>query len=355
MPTKPSRFVRQLPLVLSLVCLSIGTVLGQQPPPPVPSPDATGVAPATPAQGRGGRGGRGAPRVVFIPDAPTLNYTLVTNPLPLPEGLTYGVVASVAVSSTGQVFVYHRSPTPLVEFTAAGRFVRGHRENTDTRAHSIRIDTANNMWLIDSGDHTVTKLGPRGDVLLTLGTKGTSGSGDEAARTPLFNIPSDVAIAPNGDIFVAQGEAGGPDPRVIRFDRTGRFLNTWSLAYTEGIRSNPHAIEVDRNGLIYVADREVMRIRVFRADGSHVRDIQLKNLACGLFVDRDQRLWVSTGTDGMVLQVAWDGTVLGKMGTAGRGAGQIAEGHMLSVAPSGDVYVADSVNRVVHKFVPNQQ
>jgi hypothetical protein len=42
------------------------------------------------------------------------------------------------------------------------------------------------------------------------------------------------------------------------------------------------------------------------------------------------------------------------MGSAGRGAGQIAEGHMLTVTAGGDLYVADSVNRVVHKFARRQ-
>ena len=135
----------------------------------------------------------------------------------------------------------------------------------------------------------------RGARVRTVGTKGVVGSGDEAAAQPLFNLPSDVAIAPSGDIFVAQGEAGGPDPRVIRFDRDGRFLTTWSLAYAEGSRSNPHAIEVDRNGLIYVTDREVMRIRVFQPDGTPVRDIQMENPVCGIFIDRDQQLWIATG------------------------------------------------------------
>jgi peptidylamidoglycolate lyase len=264
--------------------------------------------------------------------------------------MAYGVVASIGVDSRGHTFVYNRTPTPILEFDPKEAFVKSHRDGTDVRGHSLRIDVDDNMWLVDSGAHTVVKVSPKGDVLLTLGTKGVSGAGDVDAAKPLFNIPSDIAIAPNGDIFVAQGEAGGPDPRVIHFDRNGRFINTWSLRYTEGTRSNPHAIEVDKNGLIYVADREVMRIRVFRPDGTSVRDMQMQNLVCGLFIDRNQQLWVSSGTDGMVLRVDWDGRVLGKMGTGGRGAGQIGEGHMLTVTPAGDVFVADSVNRVVHKF-----
>lgn len=340
-------------LLTGAVALLLGSMLvsGQAGSPQAPGADPS--APATAAQrgAGGGRGGRGGtPRVVFIPDAPVLDYALVQNPLPLPDGTAYGVVASVGVNSGGHAFVYHRSPVPIAEFDDKGTFVRGWRAGTDTRAHSLRFDAADNMWLVDSGAHTVTKVSPRGDVLMTLGTSGVSGSGPDEAARPLFNIPSDIAIAPNGDIFVAQGEAGGPDPRVIRFDRTGKFLATWSLAFSQGVRSNPHALAVDRNGLIYVADREVMRIRVFSPDGTPVRDIQMKNLVCGLFIDSANQLWVAAGTDGMILKVDWDGQVQGRMGTGGRGAGQIGEGHMLTVTPAGDIFLADSVNRVVHKF-----
>ncbi|MEO8484492.1 MAG: two-component regulator propeller domain-containing protein, partial [Acidobacteriota bacterium] len=271
-------------------------------------------------------------------------------PLTLPEGRVFAVVAAVAVDSRGHVFVHQRSAQPLVEFDDHGQYVRDLREGTDTRAHSVRIDADNNIWTVDSGAHTVTKLSPRGDVLMTLGTNGVLGSGADAARTPLFNTPADVAIAANGDIFVAQGENGAPDPRVIRFDRAGRFIATWSLAYAEGQRSSPHAIVTDRDGLVYVADRDVMRIRVFRPDGTPVRDIQMQNRVYGLVLDRDGTMWIATGNDGMIQRIDANGTVLGYMGKAGRGDGLIGEGHMLALAPNGDIYVADTINSTVHKF-----
>lgn len=301
--------------------------------------------------GQGTPGGRGGTaRVVVVPDAPVLNYSYVTRPLMLPEGRTFSVVASVAVDARGHVFVHQRSPQPLIEFDEHGTFVRDLREGTDTRAHSVRIDADGNIWTVDAGAHTVTKLSPRGDVLMTLGTAGVEGSGVDAAKTPLFNTPADVAVAADGDVFVVQGENGAPDPRVIRFDRAGHFITTWSLAYSEGRRSSPHAIVVDQAGLVYVADRDVMRIRIFRPDGSPVRDIQMKNRVYGLALDRDATMWIATGSDGMVQHVDTDGNVLGYMGKAGRGEGQIGEGHMLALAPNGDIYVADTVNSTVHKF-----
>lgn len=268
----------------------------------------------------------------------------------LPAGTTLGVVASVAVNSKGHVFVFHRMPVPLLEFDARGQFVRGLRANQSTRAHSVRIDADDNIWLVDTAEHTVVKLSPAGEVLMTLGTKGELGSGDEAAAAQRFNIPSDVAIAPNGDIFITQGENGGPDPRVIRFDKVGRFLKTWSLAFSEGVRSNPHAIDIDREGLIYVADREVMRIRVFTADGSPVRIIQMQNPVCGLFIDQHQQMWIATGADGQVMRIDRDGKVLGFAGKRGTGVGEFSEAHMLAVAPNGDIWAADSNGQEVEKF-----
>jgi NHL repeat len=123
-----------------------------------------------------------------------------------------------------------------------------------------------------------------------------------------------------------------------------------ALSMRTRIRSNPHAIEVDRAGLVYVADREVMRVRVFRPDGTPVRDIQMQNPVCGLFIDRDHQLWVATGADGQMMRVDWNGKVQGFAGKRGTGLGEMTEAHMLAVGPNGDVYVADSTGRKVEKF-----
>src|SRR5678816_2942676 len=98
--------------------------------------------------------------------------------------------------------------------------------------HGFRIDDADNFWVTDIGNHTVMKLNPKGDILITLGTKGKAGVWDEAAGNHTLNQPTDIALAKNGDVFVGQGHGGGAnsDPRILRFDKNGKYI-TLSLIH----------------------------------------------------------------------------------------------------------------------------
>lgn len=342
------------PIALAVLLGSSVGFAQQTAPTPAPGAPPT-AAPDQAGRGQGGRGGgRGAaaaPRVIQIPNAPDLGYRAVANSLPLPEGQKYGQISAVAVNSQGHVFVYQRTAQPLVEFDAQGRFIRYMREGTQVRTHGLQIDKDDNIWLTDAGENTVTKINPRGETLMTIGTKGVAGTGDEGAAKGLLNVPSDVAFGPNGDIFIAQGEGGGPDPRLIRYSNDGRFISSLSLAYATGLRSNPHTIATDRNGLVYVGDRELMRIRIFQPNGTHVRDIQLQQQVCGLYIDPSDQIWVATGSDGQVMTIDRDGKVLAFTGKIGTGPGEFTEAHLITGAPNGDIYVTDTAAMQVEKFV----
>src|SRR5581483_2767024 len=171
-----------------------------------------------------GRAGRGN----FPPlEAGPLPYTLVDNWTKLPPDIKLGNVSAIAVNSKGHVFVFHRGPVPLFEFDADGTFVRGFGEGLATRAHGIKLDSLDNIWITDNGNHTVLKMDPAGKVVMTLGERGKNGTWDEAAGTKLFDQPTDVAFAANGDFFVSQGHGG--TPMILRFDRTGRLLKSWTV------------------------------------------------------------------------------------------------------------------------------
>ncbi len=206
--------------------------------------------------------------------------------------------------------------------------------------------------MTDVSDHVVMKLNPEGEVLLTLGTRGEAGEWDEAAGSRLFNQPNDVAIGPNGNIFVAQGHGRGAEPRILRFDANGNFITSWGGRGTLPWQFEvAHSLVIDPNGLVYVADRENRRIQVFDLDGNFVKGWLYKGMACGLFLSDDQHIYMATGFDAQIVKLDMNGVVLGVVGQSGEGLGEFGEAHYLVVDDSEDIYVADVVNRRVQKLV----
>jgi DNA-binding beta-propeller fold protein YncE len=292
------------------------------------------------------------PALLVPQQAPPLEYAAVANPLTLPAGTTMGAAASLAFDSNGHVLVLNRGPRPFVEFDADGRFIRIFGD-AFTRAHGLRIDGDGNIWATDVGAHVVVKLNREGNVLMTLGTRGQAGVWDEAAGSRLLNQPNDVAIGRNGDIFVVQGHTPGAmgDPRVLKFDKTGKFIKSWGGKGTEpGKFQVAHGVAVDAKGLLWVADRENQRIQVFDQDGAFVRQMSYAGLPCSIAIGRESVFMVN-GFAGQLLKLDLDGRVLAATGRPGTGLGEFGEAHFIAVSPKGDVFVADSVNGAVQKFV----
>src|SRR5580658_7281332 len=174
------------------------------------------------------------PALLIPQEAPALDYVAVANPLPVPDGVVTGASSSVAFDSKGHLFVLSRGTQAITEFDENGKFIRAFGEGLFTRSHGLRIDKDGSLWTTDVGAHTVMKLSPKGEVLLTLGTKGKAGEWNEAAGSRLLNEPNDIAFGANGDVFISQGHTPGKgDPRVLKFDKNGNFLKTWGGEGTE--------------------------------------------------------------------------------------------------------------------------
>ena len=160
-------------------------------------------------------------------------------------------------------------------------------------------------------------------------------------------------IAASGDVFVAQGHTPGPggDARVLKFDKNGRFIKSWG-----GKGSGPgqfqvaHGIAIDAKGLLWVADRENQRIQVFDQDGRFVREIKYKGLPCSLDIG-GQYIYMVNGFAGQLVKLDLDGKVLAALGKPGKGPGEFGEAHMIAVNDRDEIYVADSVNAALLKFV----
>src|SRR5205085_1524261 len=115
---------------------------------------------------------------------------------------------------------------PIFQFDTSGKLLKSLGAGLFISPHKLAIDRDGYLWLADNGGHQVFKLDQDGRILLTLGKKGVAGSAlDE------FDQPTDVAIAPNDDIFVGDGHSGGGtasgNARIMKFDKAGKFLHTW--------------------------------------------------------------------------------------------------------------------------------
>ena len=291
------------------------------------------------------------PAVAQTNSPPPLNYAVVPDSFSLPAGMTFGGTSGVAINSKGHIFVLHRGPNPLMEFDANGKFVRALGDGLFDRPHGLRIDAQDNIWTTDVRSHVVYKFSPEGRILLVLGVRDTAGEMHSYGHLRLFNEPNDMAFGSQGEIFVVQGHGRG-EPKVVKFDKDGNFIKAWGKKGTgPGEFDIAHSIAIDAQGLVYVADRNNQRIQVFDADGKYLRESKHPGTPCGLFIDPNQNLWLAHGHAGRLIKLDLNGNVLGSTGSQGKGPGQFGEAHFLAVSAQGDVFVADTLNWRVQKFV----
>ena len=160
----------------------------------------------------------------------------------LPSGRRWGSTASVTTAPDGTIWVTDRCGMsgaggelcnganagidPIFQFDTSGKLLKSFGKGMFTSPHKLTIDKDGNLWMADNGQHQVMKLDQNGKILLTLGKKGVVGAGNDE-----FDAPTEVAIGPNGDIFVADGHTGGGtavgNARVVKFDKNGKFVKTW--------------------------------------------------------------------------------------------------------------------------------
>jgi len=291
---------------------------------------------------------------LLVPEtAPELDYVVAPTAVTLPAGKDMGATASVAFDKDGHLWVLSRGEQAFFEFNADGTYIQSFGDKIFTRSHGLRIDRQGNLWATDVGGHIVVKMTRDGKTLLTIGTKGEAGDWNEATGSHKLNQPNDIAIADNGDIFVAQGHTPGPmgDPRVLKFDKDGKFIKSWG-----GKGSGPgqfqvaHGAAIDAKGMLWVADRENQRIQVFDQNGTFVREMKYKGLPCSFDIGR-QFVYMVNGFAGQVLKLDLNGKVLAAMGKPGKGPGEFGEAHMIAVNQKDEIFVADSVNAALVKFV----
>ena len=295
------------------------------------------------------------PKYFIQQEAPLLDYRFEpNNGLQIPAGFTFGFPGNVTFDKQGNLWVLNRGPVPVTAFDPSGKMIKsfGGDGMFGNRPHALRVDPDGNIWVMDGSTHIVVKMDQNGKVLLTLGTKGKAGAWDEAAGTQLLNQPNEVAFGRNGDFFIAQGHTPGAmgDPRVLKFDKTGKFIKSWGGKGTApGKFEVAHGIVTSPKGELWVTDRENQRIQIFDQEGTYLRELKYAGLPCALEFG-DGVIWMANGFTGQILKLDMDGKVLAAMGKPGTAADEFGEAHYITVSPKGDIYIAD-VTKGVMKFV----
>lgn len=221
----------------------------------------------------------------------------------LPEGRTFGNVIGVDVDRSGNVWVFERCGgdtcegsklSPILQFDASGKLLKSFGAGMFAFPHGFHVDRDGNIWATDgpgkSGKgYQVFKFSPEGKVLLTLGKAGIGG---EAPGT--FIYPSAVVVAPNGDIFVADGHGADTNGRIMKFSRDGKFIKSWGQKGTgRGEFGGMHAIAMDSKGRLFVGDRGNSRIQIFDQDGKFLEEWKQFGRPSGTFIDANDTLYVA--------------------------------------------------------------
>ena len=278
-----------------------------------------------------------------------------------PSPWNFGQIVAVATGADGNILALHRGRQPIMVFAPDGTFVRAWGEGLFSHgkvlgippedrnpgqsgytavygaggchacgAHAIRVDPQGHVWVVDAPGHVIYKLRETGDVLLQLGTRGVSGAG-----TDTFNLPTDIAFAPNGDLYVSDGYGNA---RIVRFTRDGDYIGEWgSRGAGPGEFGLPHGIAVAGDGRVYAVDRDNSRVQVFDAEGTFLDEWTDLTGVQALFVSGDH-IWAGGALRDL------DGGIVAEL-TDGGG------GHGMTVSHGGDVFVARIAGGRVQKFV----
>lgn len=307
---------------------------------------------------------------LIAPQRGNAQYEVVRDWPALPAGKKLGVCAGVGVDFHNNVFVFHRNdrvwtnpfssepipePTVTVIDGPSGKVLSEWGAGEFIMPHGLTLDRDDNVWLTDVGRQQVFKYTHDGHLLLTLGERGVAGS--DAGH---FNLPTDVAVLPDGSFYVSDGYR---NTRVVKFDAAGHYEFEWGgRGAVPGKFNLPHGIAVDSRGRVYVCDRSNSRLQAFNPQGQFLTEWKSSVVGrpYGVNVAANDHVFVIDGGDQMpgvpdhakVVELDRDGKLVESFGAPGSAPGEFRLGHDIAVAPDFSVYVAEAKGQRVQKFVP---
>jgi sugar lactone lactonase YvrE len=232
-------------------------------------------------------------------------YRTIRDFFKLPPGRVFDSTSAVAVDSKGNIWVADRcaknscagsKTDPIMQFDKTGKFVKSFGGGMMLFPHGFFIDKNDHLWVTDGHvakgiGNVVLEFDSSGKLLRTLGKPGVSGAGPDT-----FNEPNAVLVAPNGNIFVADGHEPGPghNARVVKLDPAGKFIKQWGGHGTgPGQFEMPHTLAMDSQGRLFVGDRGNNRVQIFDQDGKFIAAWTQFGRPSGVYIDKNDVLYVT--------------------------------------------------------------
>jgi sugar lactone lactonase YvrE len=283
-----------------------------------------------------------APRMKAADEGGNQGYQAVVNWAEIPGTGKWDTMTGVDVDAQGNVYAFQRTgPAEIMVFTAQGKYVKTWGADAFPNGHAVRVARDGSVWVTDKTLEQALKYDKDGKLLMALGTKGVDG---KMTSENAFNGVADVAVGPNDDIFVADGEGG--NARVVKFTKDGKFVKYWGTKGAgPGQFDTPHGIATDSKGHVWVCDRANKRLESFDADGNFLAETKQFGAASSIYITKDDILYVaSQAPDNKVTIGTEDGKILGSIGG-------LYFAHGVAVDPTGAVYVAESQGKALLKWV----
>ena len=259
---------------------------------------------------------------------------------PPQAGWEMGMVSWVTSDKNGLIYLLQRGDKadPVIVLNKEGKVVRSWGKGMYTMPHAIRVDPQGNVWTTDAASSMVYKFSPDGKKLMEINVGGQP--------TPCRNnfcSTTDIAFAPNGHLYISDGYANA---RILEYTADGKKIKEWGQPGTgPGQFRLPHSIQIDENGIVYVADRENGRIQRFDLQGKYLGEWDQYGKTFGLKLDKNA-IWLSTqprnlpnNAKGWLIKLdRKTGKVLGYVNSEGN--------HGMDVMTSGDILQAPGPNQI---------
>ncbi len=266
-----------------------------------------------------------------------------------PIGIAYG---------NGLVYVADSLNHRIQVFDPNGHFIRAIKVPDKGRPMNIAV-LDGQVYAADYWNDDILVFNRDGTLARTLGIPGKAGSAPGQ-----FNSPAGVAVGPRGDVYVA----GFHNQRVQKLDPDGRFIRQWGhtdkKGYVEaGWFNYPIDVAVTPDGTLYVAGGYNDRIQVFDREGHFVRKwggpfaANVRGTFNGWFrtptgvaIGSHGNVFVADQENNRIQKFTSQGRFLTTFGTPHRDPGYTETA--VAVAPDGTVYTTNLIQNRVEMWRP---